>query len=99
MISGKQGLVDEARAATLIIETASALDRVAPQNDCDLYDLGGRELECLGWSAEGKSSDEIAIILGLSPYTINGYLKSAMYKLNTFSRIQAVAKASRLGLI
>lgn len=61
--------------------------------------LSHRELECLRWTAAGKSSEEIGIILDLSGYTVVGYLKSAMRKLNTVNRMQAVARAYRYRLI
>ncbi|UVD55870.1 LuxR C-terminal-related transcriptional regulator [Rhizobium sp. Pop5] len=61
--------------------------------------LTRREIECLRWSAAGKSSDEIAIILDLSPHTVVGYLKSAMRKLDSVNRMQAVARAFRYRLL
>jgi DNA-binding CsgD family transcriptional regulator len=64
-----------------------------------LENLSSREIECLRWSAAGKSSDEIAIILDLSPHTVVGYLKSAMRKLDSVNRMQAVARAFRYRLL
>ncbi|WP_246720129.1 response regulator transcription factor [Rhizobium sp. BK181] len=61
--------------------------------------LSLRELECLRWSAAGKSSDEIAIILSLSSHTVTAYLKTAMKKLDVKTRLQAVVVAYRLKLL
>jgi len=61
--------------------------------------LSARELECLRWSAAGKSSDEIAIILNISSHTVVSYLKSAMRKLDSVNRMQAVARACRFRLL
>ncbi|GEO85087.1 MULTISPECIES: LuxR family transcriptional regulator [Alphaproteobacteria] len=61
--------------------------------------LTEREIDCLNWTAAGKTSVEIAEILGLSEHTINHYLNRATKKLDTVNRTQAVAKALRLGLI
>ncbi|OCJ15061.1 DNA-binding protein [Rhizobium sp. AC44/96] len=61
--------------------------------------LSNREIECLRWSAAGKSSEEIAIILDLSSHTVVGYLKSAMRKLDSVNRMQAVARAFRYRLL
>ncbi|THV21413.1 helix-turn-helix transcriptional regulator [Peteryoungia ipomoeae] len=61
--------------------------------------LSGREVECLRWSAAGKSSDEIAIILDISSHTVISYLKSAMRKLEAVNRMQAVARACRYNLL
>ncbi|KQW29198.1 LuxR family transcriptional regulator [Rhizobium sp. Root274] len=61
--------------------------------------LSAREIECLRWSAAGKSSDEIAIILDISTHTVVSYLKSAMRKLEAVNRMQAVARACRYRLL
>lgn len=61
--------------------------------------LSSREIECLRWAAAGKSSDEIAIILGISVYTVSSYFKSATRKLQAVNRMQAIACALRLKLI
>ncbi|MCA1492482.1 helix-turn-helix transcriptional regulator [Sinorhizobium alkalisoli] len=61
--------------------------------------LSSREIECLRWAAAGKSGDEIAIILGISAYTVASYFKSATRKLDAVNRVQAIARALRLKLI
>ncbi len=58
-----------------------------------------REREVTEWTSEGKTTAEIAIILGLSEYTVNEYIASAMKKIDAVSRGQLVAKAIRLGVI
>jgi len=61
--------------------------------------LTDREVECLRWVAAGKTSNEIAQITELSEHTINHYLTICCRKLDSVNRIQAVAKAIRLGVI
>ena len=61
--------------------------------------LSPRELECLKWTAAGKTYSEIATILALSEHTIRSYLKDARLKLDSVSLAQAVAKASNIGLV
>lgn len=61
--------------------------------------LTDREIDCLNWTAAGKTSAEIAEILELSEHTVNHYLNRATKKLDTVNRTQAVAKALRIGLI
>jgi DNA-binding CsgD family transcriptional regulator len=61
--------------------------------------LSEREVDCLNWTSAGKTSAEIADILGLSEHTVNHYLNRAARKLDSVNRTQAVAKALRLGLI
>jgi DNA-binding CsgD family transcriptional regulator len=61
--------------------------------------LSERELECLLWSAEGKTAEEIASILSISTATVTFHLKNAIQKLNVSNRNQAIAKAALLGII
>jgi LuxR family transcriptional regulator, quorum-sensing system regulator BjaR1 len=61
--------------------------------------LTDREVDCLTWTAAGKTSADIATILTLSEHTVNHYLNRAAKKLDTVNRTQAVAKALRRGLI
>ena len=61
--------------------------------------MSNRELDCLRLTADGKTSEEIAAMLGLSMHTATQYLTSAAQKLDAVSRTHAVAKALRLGLI
>ncbi len=58
-----------------------------------------REIECLRWCSMGKTSSEIATIVGLSEHTVNHYLISSARKLECTNRIHAVANALRHGLI
>jgi DNA-binding CsgD family transcriptional regulator len=62
-------------------------------------DLTDRELECLYWIAEGKTSDEIATIIGISKNTINNYITSVMRKTATKTRSEAIAYAVRHNLV
>jgi DNA-binding CsgD family transcriptional regulator len=61
--------------------------------------LSGREFECLTWVSRGKSSADIAAILGLSSRTVDSYLEKVCSKLHVRTRIEAVALAVRSGLI
>ncbi|MFB2549682.1 transcriptional regulator VisN [Ensifer soli] len=70
----------------------------AERSDRD-FDLTEREVECLSWIAEGKTSDEIAMILGISRNTINNYITSIMRKTQTKTRVEAIAFAVRNNLV
>jgi DNA-binding CsgD family transcriptional regulator len=61
--------------------------------------LSSREKDCLLWTARGKSSWDIGMILNISENTVNYHLKNAMRKLGTASRTSAVVTAIRLALI
>lgn len=61
--------------------------------------LTDREREVLTWAARGKTSADIAIILGLSERTVNFHCDQAMKRLDVINRTQAVATAITQGLI
>jgi LuxR family transcriptional regulator, quorum-sensing system regulator BjaR1 len=61
--------------------------------------LSEREIQCLNWTAAGKTSSEIAGILGLSEHTVNHYLNHVSKKLDAVNRTQAVVKAMKKGYI
>lgn len=76
-----------------------AVRRVSGLLDNGVPVLTSREIECLRWAADGKTSGEIAQLLGLSESTANFHLNNAMRKLDVVNRQQAVAKATIQGLI
>lgn len=61
--------------------------------------LTSREIECLTWAGRGKTDQEIAAILGISPSTARFHIENATQKLNAVTRTQAVAKAAQLGIV
>lgn len=62
-------------------------------------DLTGREIECLWWASKGKSTKEVAKILGLSPETVATHNKRIREKLNCSTMIEAVVEGIHRGLI
>jgi DNA-binding CsgD family transcriptional regulator len=61
--------------------------------------LSRRELQCLVWTARGKSSTDIGAILGLSPRTVDSYIEKACGKLGVRTRVEAVTVAIRRQLL
>ena len=61
--------------------------------------LTPREREILRWAADGKTSWEVSVILGISERTVKFHLIQASHKLNAVNRTAAVAKALARGLI
>jgi DNA-binding CsgD family transcriptional regulator len=61
--------------------------------------LTGQELRVLALVAEGLTNPEIGERLYLSRHTVKEYLSNAMHKLEAANRIEAVRKATSLGLI
>ncbi len=62
-------------------------------------DLSAREAEILQWVARGKSNGVIAEIIGLSPHTVDAYIRRIFGKLGATDRISAAIRAMGSGLI
>ncbi|MFP5419437.1 MAG: LuxR C-terminal-related transcriptional regulator [Gammaproteobacteria bacterium] len=62
-------------------------------------ELTARELEVLAWVCEGKTSAEIASILGIAQSTVRNQIQSILVKLRVNTRAQAAAKAIKKGLV
>lgn len=65
----------------------------------EILKLSPRELEVLRWCAEGKTSESIAEVLGISTHTVLTHITGACRKLGTRSRTAAVARAMHAGII
>ncbi|MFK7752534.1 MAG: autoinducer binding domain-containing protein [Sedimentitalea sp.] len=99
-------LVDAVRAQgnDILITAMQAHDRAmilcAEADGTDtLPDLSARELECLKWTAEGKTSDEVGDIIALSSATVNYHINKAITKLAAANRHHAAIIAIRKNLI
>lgn len=75
------------------------IDRNNAKKAHALQALTERELEVLTWVGEGKTSAEIASILGIAPNTVRNQIQSTLIKLRVNTRSQAVAKAIKKSLI
>ncbi|MDI1428661.1 response regulator [Polyangium sorediatum] len=76
--------------ASLVQKLAASLSREA---------LTSREVEVLEYLARGESNKEISTLLGIGETTVKSHLRSIFRKLDVLSRTEAIATASRLGLI
>ncbi|MFN3259513.1 MAG: LuxR family transcriptional regulator [Pikeienuella sp.] len=107
LIAGRAAHLDHAtrdEGARLYVAALQTHDRMArlvgdgqPQRPRPV--LSPRELECLKWTAEGMTSDEIADRLSLSPATVNYHLNKAIRKLEASNRHHATVIAVRCGWI
>lgn len=61
--------------------------------------LSKREIEVLRWTAEGKTSGEVADILRIAERTVNFHINNALVKLNASNKTAAAIRASVLGLL
>ena len=82
----------------MLNEVSNYLRHVALR-DVTMPNLTKREIDCLQWAALGKSSQDIAAILGLSTRGIEFHFESARKKLDAANRTQAVAIAVSIGII
>ena len=77
-----------------------AVRRVLGLNDLNVRQrLTAREVECLRWAADGKTSWEISHLLNVTERTINFHLNNSMSKLDVCNRQHAIAKAVLQGLV
>jgi LuxR family transcriptional regulator, quorum-sensing system regulator CviR len=91
--------------------TEAILDLVVPHLHgalCRVFDerrrgmgvaLSAREKEILRLMAQGKSSWEMSVIVGISESTVNYHVYNVMQKLEAVNRPQAVAVAAQRGLV
>ncbi|MGW3356879.1 response regulator [Streptomyces bungoensis] len=85
-------------SVTRLLVTTFA-ERWAPPAPVEGLDtLTGREREIAAWVATGRSNNEIADALFLSPATVRTHVTRVMAKLNARSRAQLVVLAVRPGL-
>ena len=68
-------------------------------NSNDIPKLTDRETEILSWVAKGKSNSVIAQILGISPHTVNTYMRRIFLKLGTSDRTSVSLIGISNGLI
>lgn len=83
------------RSCQIMTDLLAADERRMPPSEM----LSDREIGCLQMAGDGYISEEIAEKMGLSVHTVNAYLGAATTKLDSVNRIQAIAKAIRLGYI
>ena len=61
--------------------------------------LSSRETTVIRWTAEGKTTAEIAVIMGLSVRTVTFHIGNVVKKLNATNKTAAAVRATLLGLL
>lgn len=61
--------------------------------------LSVREIEVLQWASQGKTSSDVADLLGVAEVTVVKHIASAQRKLGTLNRVHTVTEAIRYNLI
>jgi DNA-binding CsgD family transcriptional regulator len=82
-----------------IFEAAIRIVRQSMREDDPQEPLTERETECLFWASEGKTSGEIACILGITERTVNYHLNQVTCKTGSMNRYQAIAKGVSSGIL
>jgi DNA-binding NarL/FixJ family response regulator len=80
----------------LVVELAAYL---RPQPPTIGFDLTPRELEVLALLADGHSTEALVQKLFLSVHTVRNHVRNILSKLNAQSRLEAVAIATKQGLL
>ncbi len=70
-----------------------------PKGGSEVKTLSAKEIEILRWVQEGKTNDEIAVILGKSKWTAKYHVKHIFRKLNVTNRASAVSAAIGMGVM
>ncbi|MEO1191565.1 MAG: LuxR family transcriptional regulator [Pseudomonadota bacterium] len=95
----EQLLAARISAVRLLAAEAFSTARTAGQFSEAAPRLSKRELECLYWTAQGKTGWEISVILGRSLATVNFHLQNVTRKLSADNKVHAVVIGLRQGLI
>lgn len=82
-----------------LAKLSSAIARLPSARDGGSSELTPRELEVLGLLGEGLSNEAIAESLTLSTNTVRNHVQRVIMKLNAHSKLEAVARGLRRGLI
>ena len=81
---------------TLCVHTFRSLSGLGTPSDGDEpTPLTARERELLEWSAQGKSTDDIACILGVTRNTVESHQRNIRGKLDAINVAHAIVKALR----
>jgi two-component system, NarL family, nitrate/nitrite response regulator NarL len=83
-----------------VVSTAVAADsRILLDRKLRDHGLTHREYEILRHVAMGQTNPEIAAALGLTRNTVKTYLQNTLAKLGARNRVEALARASQLGIL
>ena len=99
--AGSPGVIDVTSLGTAQMRCNYALSSMSDELRAAILKdtLTTAERECLAWAAEGKTSEEIALILGVNANSVNASIAGAIDKLHARNRVEAVATAIRMGTL
>jgi two-component system, NarL family, response regulator DevR len=91
--------IEKALAGESVIDPRAAAALLSARGGAQQATLSSQELKVLRLVAEGLTNPEIGTRLFLSRHTVKEYLSHVMRKLEVGNRIEAVRRATELGLI
>ena len=91
--------IERALAGESVIDPRAAAALLSSRGGAQQAKLSNQELKVLRLVAEGLTNPEIGARLHLSRHTVKEYVSHAIHKLEATNRIEAVRKATALGLI
>lgn len=78
------------------VMTSELLKQMVPEASVR---LSKQEREVIWWTAEGKTTAEISVIMGLSVRTVTFHIGNVVKKLNASNKTAAAVRAAVLGLL
>jgi two-component system response regulator DevR len=91
--------IERTLAGESVIDPRAAAALLSPRGGAEQPKLTSQELKVIRLVAEGLTNPEIGTRLYLSRHTVKEYVSHAIHKLGATNRIEAVRKATALGLI
>ena len=89
----EDGFPPEGDRETFVDPNPESASRIARRG------LSAREVEVLALIGEGTATREVAARLGISEHTVRKHVQTILGKLDAHSKLEAVARARRLGVI
>ena len=78
---------------------ARAFELMEPLTSTHEVEFNAKEKAVLRWTADGKTSEEIGLILGVTPDTVNFHLRNIQKRIGACNRLQAATYAVAHGYI
>ena len=95
-----KAIEDELRPLSLTLFTRFYdLYRLDETYNTDEQIITLREREILRWTGDGKTAEDISIILNITPRTVHFHMNNVLNKLIVSNKVHAVMKAHLIGLL
>jgi two-component system, NarL family, response regulator DesR len=90
-------IVESTGAAAFAVDNTDLI--ATSRSSAREVELTDREAETLNLLAKGATTEEIAQQLHISRTTVNNHIQHILNKLNAHTRLEAIRRAERAGLI